>query len=461
MFRRIALFQVQFPKWVISWVLVIFDLIAGLVAFEAVLAAEYDYHFYVILQIFWLVLFLMAGLYSGHFTISRIGEFQVLIQLTFTAVAIVIFLEAAGLTGSIISARKAIQYWFLFFMIAGVVRMGIRTYQKYLLRHGIGRERAAIIGYNSRGRSAANLLLGHEQQGFDVIGFIRASDDENNGDGVALPLLGHESDLVNLIMEHKISTVVVALKNPDHGRLMELTLMVNGYPVDIKVIPDLSEVVQGFVRTQQIAGLPLVSIHPVYDSFYMKYMKRPIDFIFASVFILLSAPLWLFIAAAIKLNSEGPVLYKQVRSGYKNRKFTIYKFRSMKINAEATTGPVWAGGRDPRVTAVGRFLRRFRLDEIPQLINVLRGEMSLIGPRPERPYFIKQLEEQFPFYRRRMNVYPGITGWSQIKHPPDEKIEDVREKLKYDFYYIENISWNLDLKIALSTIWVVLSGHGR
>jgi len=147
--------------------------------------------------------------------------------------------------------------------------------------------------------------------------------------------------------------------------------------------------------------------------------------------------------------------------GYRGRPYNIYKFRSMVADAEEKSGPVWTLDDDPRITSIGKILRKYRIDELPQFINVFLGQMSIIGPRPERPYFIEKLKEKFPLYERRFRVRPGITGWSQIKHPSDTKEEDVRQKLRYDFYYIENLSFNLDLKIFASTIAVVLSGRGR
>ncbi len=172
-------------------------------------------------------------------------------------------------------------------------------------------------------------------------------------------------------------------------------------------------------------------------------------------------PLWLLIAVAVKLDSRGPVIYKQDRVGKDGKTFVLYKFRSMYQNAERITGPMWADKNDPRITRVGRILRKLHLDEIPQFSNVLWGDMSLIGPRPERPFFVEHLSEEIPLYKRRLKVKPGITGWAQIKHTYDQSLEDVKIKLQYDLFYIENMSIRLDLKIALSTIVHMLSGKGH
>jgi exopolysaccharide biosynthesis polyprenyl glycosylphosphotransferase len=185
------------------------------------------------------------------------------------------------------------------------------------------------------------------------------------------------------------------------------------------------------------------------------------DLVLSVLFFVTGLPFYIIFGLLIKLDSKGPVLFKQIRAGLQNSSFLLYKFRSMGFRAEADTGPIWTAQNDPRITKVGQFLRRFRFDEFPQLLNVLKGEMSLVGPRPERPFFVEKLKQEYPFYMRRLKVRPGITGWAQIKHPYDEQLEDVREKLRYDFYYIENVSLWLDLKIIIRTVRVMLSGKGR
>ena len=198
-----------------------------------------------------------------------------------------------------------------------------------------------------------------------------------------------------------------------------------------------------------------------YKLIYLTGIKRFMDLVLSVLFFVTGLPFYIIFGLLIKLDSKGPVLFKQIRTGLQNSSFLLYKFRSMGFRAEADTGPVWTAQNDPRITKVGQFLRRFRFDEFPQLLNVLKGEMSLVGPRPERPFFVEKLKQEYPFYMRRLKVRPGITGWAQIKHPYDEHLEDVREKLRYDFYYIENVSLWLDLKIIISTVRVMLSGKGR
>jgi len=211
---------------------------------------------------------------------------------------------------------------------------------------------------------------------------------------------------------------------------------------------------------QETLTSPSYSTTFIFKHFYVSKVKGISDFIFAFVLLIIGLPLWFFIACVIKLDSKGPVFFKQVRLGKNNEKFTLIKFRTMIENAEIETGPVWTDKKDTRITFVGKWLRRFYLDEVPQLFNVLKGEMSIVGPRPERPYFAEQLVKKYPSYLDRLLVKPGLTGWAQINQSYDMSIEDVGQKLKYDFYYIENLSFIFDLQIMIKTILVVLLGKG-
>ncbi|HIA30670.1 MAG TPA: lipid carrier--UDP-N-acetylgalactosaminyltransferase [Candidatus Marinimicrobia bacterium] len=211
---------------------------------------------------------------------------------------------------------------------------------------------------------------------------------------------------------------------------------------------------------QKTLTSPSYSTSFILKHFYARKVKVISDVVFAIVLLIIGLPLWFFIACVIKLDSKGPVFFKQVRLGKNNEKYTLIKFRTMIENAEIETGPVWTDKKDPRITFVGKWLRRFYLDEVPQLFNVLKGEMSIIGPRPERPYFAEQLVKKYPSYLDRLSVKPGLTGWAQINQSYDISIEDVGQKLKYDFYYIENLNFIFDLQIMIKTILVVLLGKG-
>jgi len=222
----------------------------------------------------------------------------------------------------------------------------------------------------------------------------------------------------------------------------------------------LSSRVAGAMSGRQLI-LSFLQRHLSFGATREKRLKRILDIIVSLLILIISFPIVIMASLAIKLDSKGPVFFRQERCGLNNKLFRIIKFRSMVHNAEKMTGPVWSQKGDPRITRVGNIIRKLRIDEIPQMFNVLKGEMSLVGPRPERPFFVEKLSEQIPYYKRRLKVRPGITGWAQVKHKYDESIEDVKIKLRYDLFYIENMSLRMDFKILVRTIFVVLFARGH
>ncbi len=460
--------RIRLPKWLTSWAIFLLDLIPSFIAYiyflipQLVLSANNIFFYFVLIQLFWSILFLSLNLYNPAATSSRFIEIQRLVLITFSVVVLIIFFDAISYLYWPIDPQTTMRYWFVFTFGLIASRIIFRTFQKYLLRKGFGRSKAVIVGFNSRGLETARQIVDHNNLGYDIIGFVQANDDNNIDQyDTSIPILGEEDQLKDIILSNQVSEVVLALDKLQHNRMMEVITHANGSPVSIKIVPDMYEVISGLARTEQIYGVPLIQVNPNLKTFYNKYLKRVIDLIITIPCLMIFLPFWGIISIMIKLDSSGPVLYKQDRIGENNTTFTIRKFRSMHYDAEKDSGPVWAANEDPRITRTGAWLRRFRLDEIPQLINVIKGEMSIVGPRPERPFFIDKLMQEFPFYYRRHKVRPGITGWSQIKQPYDMDIDDVRKKLKYDFYYIENLSFSLDIKILASTFWVMLSGKGR
>ncbi len=254
---------------------------------------------------------------------------------------------------------------------------------------------------------------------------------------------------------------MIALEEEDRHKVVDVLGCCNGLKVNLKIVPDLYDIIVGQARTNQIYGFPLIEILPELMPAWERRVKRLVDILFSLFVMFLLSPVWILIAIAIKIDSRGAVFYDQRRVGRDGSVFQVHKFRSMHKDAESMTGPVWADKNDSRMTRIGRLLRKARLDEVPQLINVMKGEMSLVGPRPERPYFVDMLKKEIPYYTRRLRVRPGITGWAQIKHDYDRTLDDVRKKLQYDFFYLENMSLRMDLKIILNTIYIIFAGKGR
>jgi exopolysaccharide biosynthesis polyprenyl glycosylphosphotransferase len=445
------------------------DLIAGFFAFSIgfktnILNGEGGLlTWFIFSEILWISLFALSNLYDTRATLSRFEEILRIVPTVYFTLIFIITGQVMNLYLLPFELKQILVYGFILsgFLILG--RILIHTIQKLLLKQNIGLKKAVILGVNRRGIDVYDKLQTSYHHGLAIAGFVQANDDPDisKHSGHNIDILGSEQTINQIITKNQIDDVIIALDKPSPERIMDTIMNVNGHPVSMKILPDMYEVVTGLARTNQLVGVPLIDVNLNLDTLYSKHLKRIIDIFIGTISLISIFPFWILIALGIKIDSKGPILYKQERIGMDGEKFLINKFRTMVLNAEDDTGPVWSGKDDSRITSFGSFLRRFHLDETPQLINIIFGDMASIGPRPERPYFIERLEKKYPFYKRRLKIRPGVSGWAQIKQPYDEKYEDVHQKLKYDFYYIENLSFRLDLKILLGTFWVTIFGHSR
>ncbi|NCS81785.1 MAG: sugar transferase, partial [Ignavibacteria bacterium] len=352
-------------------------------------------------------------------------------------------------------------YWGFFFLFVSAGRLAIRGFQRRLLINGVGRRNALLVGFNKKANEIHDEIIKHPALGIDVVGYITIDKDNFQKSYNNISVLGNVAGIPQKIDELHIQEIIIVLMKFSEDLLIEIIGKCENKNVGLKIAPDLYNILSGQARTAQLYGFPLIDINPQLMPVWEAKVKRFLDLIFALIILLLTSPLMLITAAVIKLDSKGPVLFKQERCGQNGKIFNIYKFRSMKQDAEKLTGPVWSTKDDPRITRVGKFVRKVRIDELPQMINILKGEMSLVGPRPERPFFVEKLSLEIPYYKRRLKVRPGITGWAQVKHKYDESVEDVKEKLKYDLFYIENMSLRMDFKIMFRTVFVMLFGKGH
>ena len=342
----------------------------------------------------------------------------------------------------------------LFLAINVVLTYGSRELVREVLERrwkaGIGLKRVLIVGAGDLGRLVADKVLEHRELGFKVVGFL---DDRAAGDHIGyrgLPLLGMLADADEVIRNERIDHVYVALPLEEHVKMLGIVEAVNREGIDIHVVPDLLQFIALRARLENLDGVPIISLNDVPLRGINSVLKRAIDVaISATALLALAVPLGI-IALIIKRTSRGPVFYTQERMGLDGKAFLVYKFRSMYVGAEDDTGPVWARDDDPRCTPVGRWLRKLDLDELPQLWNVFRGDMSLVGPRPERPYFVEQFKHRIPQYMLRHKVKAGITGWAQVNGWRGNT--SLEKRIEYDLYYIENWSVGLDLKI----LWLTL-----
>lgn len=418
-----------------------------------------------VICLFWFLVLWFFGLYRPWYAKSRVDELSNIVKAISVGVVIiflVIFLDDETRGGVQVSSRLLIiGYWFSLILFVGTGRMVVRTFQHKLLERGIGHRRTIIVGDTKRAGELLELVNKHPALGYTVIGVVTQKRSAERKDFNGTPFLGTYTKLPDIIREHNIEEVLIALEGKNQEKVVSLIDSCNDIDVGFKIMPDMYHIVGGQVRTNQIYGVPLIEVMPQIMQPWEESLKRSIDIVVSFFILIAGMPLWIIVAIAIKFDSPGTVLYKQERVGRDGRIFNVYKFRSMREDAEQLSGPTWAGKKDPRITRVGGILRKLHLDEIPQFINVLNGSMSLIGPRPERPFFVERFNTQIPLYSRRHAVRPGISGWAQVKHKYDESFEDVKTKLQYDLYYIENRSIRMDLKILLMTIYRVLLGKGR
>jgi len=317
-------------------------------------------------------------------------------------------------------------------------------------RAGIGLKRILIAGAGELGRLVADKILEHRELGYQIVGFV---DDKAAGDHLGyrgLPLLGTIREAAEISSREGIDHLYVALPPEQHVQMLDLIETTSRECVDVKVVPDLLQVIALRARLEDLDGVPVININDVPLQGFNTIVKRGIDVVISSgALALLSIPIGA-IALLVKATSRGPVFYRQERMGLDGKKINIVKFRSMHHDAEKDTGPVWARENDPRVTALGKFLRKSNLDELPQLWNVLRGDMSIVGPRPERPHFVEQFKHRIPQYMLRHKVKAGLTGWAQVNGWRGNT--SIEKRIEYDLYYIENWSVRLDLKIMWLTL---------
>lgn len=306
-----------------------------------------------------------------------------------------------------------------------------------------------ILGSTALGENIAKRIQRHAYLGMRVAGFVSVRGDAGTSIS-GFPVLGKFGQIRQVLRDNRIDEVIIAQPDLSPDEILNFMVECEKEIVSVRAVPNLLEAMLVEMSVEQIDGIPLFGLRETPLQGWNIVLKRLFDIFLSGLILVISLPLMLLIAAAVKLQSAGPVLYKQKRVGLDGRKFNIIKFRSMYADAEAATGPKWATEDDNRVTPLGRFLRRFNLDELPQFWNVLRGDMSLVGPRPERPHFVKQFREDIPRYMGRHRVKSGLTGWAQVNGLRGNT--SIDDRIKYDLYYIENWSIWLDLKILLMTL---------
>jgi len=327
----------------------------------------------------------------------------------------------------------------------------LKRLQFFMIKKGIIFFKTILIGPQWRCLEINQKLQEHHGSQFQVLGYV-STDDEPERSQALIPCLGSKKQLAKILRKESVDNIVIAMSPDDPQSVLQIMKICTVNNAPFRVIPELYDHLCQFIDFQEIKAMPAIPFGETPLAFNNPgwMAKRLIDIVISSVALVVSAPLMAVIAMLIRLDSKGSIFFVQERVGNDGRTFNMYKFRSMIDHAERNTGPKWATAKDPRTTKIGRFIRKYNLDELPQFINVLRGDMSVVGPRPERPYFVNKFKEEIPYYMRRHLVKTGLTGWAQVNGWRGDT--SVMERTRYDLYYVENWSLMLDLKIILKTL---------
>jgi Undecaprenyl-phosphate glucose phosphotransferase len=330
-------------------------------------------------------------------------------------------------------------------------RLSIRAILRAIRKSGFNMKHILIVGYSRAAESYIDRIRMFPQWGFDILGILDDKVEMGLNYNEAI-VFGRTSDLEKILAENSLDEIVIALNLDEYGKLADLVKICEKSGVHTQFVPDYNEIIPSRPYTEDIMGLPVINIRYVpLSNTFNAIVKRAFDILCSSVGLIILSPLLLVICIIIKATSKGPLIFKQERVGFRNETFMMYKFRSMKVQDEAEEKKAWTVKDDPRVTKFGKFIRKTSLDELPQLVNILKGDMSIVGPRPERPFFVEKFKEEIPRYMIKHQVRPGLTGWAQVNGLRGDT--SIKKRIEYDLYYIENWTFWFDIKIMFLTIF--------
>ena len=413
---------------------------------------------------FWVFLHAFFGYYNKVYRKSRLNELKSTIGVTIFGVLVFFFLFI--LDDIVTSPRDYIKYMFCYltlqFLLTYIPRVCITTRINRRIHRGLIGFNTIIVGSDAKALQVYNSLQQKlPAPGNFLIGYVKVEENSEDLLGEHLTYLGTIAQLPDIVSQNHIEELIVTLHNGQRKHIDSLIVLARDHGnLSLRIAPQQQDVLLGTVKTSSVMYEPLIDITPEYLPTWQRILKRGFDIVFSLIALILLLPLYIFLAIGVKKSSPGPIFYRQERIGYHGKPFHIIKFRSMKDNAE-TSGPMLSSKSDDRITPFGKFMRQYRLDETPQFYNVLIGDMSLVGPRPERQYYIDQITERVPYYPLLLGIKPGITSWGQVKFGYAENVDEMIERLRWDILYIENMSIEMDIKILIYTVMIVLKKEGK